>query len=207
MALDIPVLSRRIAASEKAKHSLSALPQPWWVWPVFLYDDFTNIALQLVRLLGFSPIIATAATKHEALLKKYGATHVVDRSQPVETQAEKIRSIAPSLEAAVNAVGLPDTDAVIAASLASGGRFISTLDVSEEVLSKHPDISGKMIIGVPMMHPESATQAGVHLTEALKSGKFLPLPYKVYGGLEKTADALQAVKKASGYKVLVHPQE
>jgi len=165
------------------------------------------IALQLVRLLGFSQIIATASTKHEALVKKYGATHVIDRTQPIDAQVEQIRYIAPSLDAAVNAVGVKETDAVIAKSLVSGGRFISVLDVDKGVLAENPNVSGKMIIGIPSMHPESGNKVGIHLTDALETGKLLPFPYKVYGGLESIAEALQAVKKASGYKVLIHAQE
>jgi hypothetical protein len=44
------------------------------------------------------------------------------------------------------------------------------------------------------------------LEEALKKGDIIPLPHKDGGGLDKTAEALQAVKKASGYKIIVHPQ-
>jgi hypothetical protein len=41
----------------------------------------------------------------------------------------------------------------------------------------------------------------------LKKEEIVPLPYVVEGGLAKTADGLRAVKKASGYKVIIHPQE
>ena len=46
------------------------------------------------------------------------------------------------------------------------------------------------------------------MTEALKTGEIKPLPHKVHeGGLANITEALNAVKKASGYKVVVHPQE
>ena len=146
------------------------------------------------------------SSKHESLVKKYGATHVIDRTLSLNQQIEQIRSIAPSLNAAFNTVGSKETDLLAAQSFSSGGRIVSALEVSKDV-SEYSNVTGNQIYGSPVAHPESATKAWTHIEEALKTGKFLPLPLKVYGGIEDVAEALKAVKKASGYKVIIHPQE
>jgi len=132
---------------------------------------------------------------------------VIDRSQSLKSQVEQIRSIAPNLDAAFNTIGNEETDRVAAGSFASNGRIASTLPVSEAVLAEYPKASGNMIYSSPIAHPENAAKAWTHLEEALKKGDLLPLPGHVFGGLSSTPEALQAVKKASGYKVIVHPQE
>ena len=40
-----------------------------------------RIALQLARLSGFSPIIATASLRNTDLVKSLGATHIIDRGE------------------------------------------------------------------------------------------------------------------------------
>jgi len=166
------------------------------------------VAAQLARLSGFSQIIATSSKKHESLLKKFGATHIIDRSLPVDEQVKQIQSIAPALEYAWDAIGNEQTNTLAARSLsAKGGLIVSSLPVSKDILAKHSNVKGKNIVSDPILHEKSAAKIWSHVEEALRSGKLLPIPHQVFGGLASTAEALQAVKKASGYKVIVRPQE
>ena len=50
-------------------------------------------AIQLTRMNGFSPIVATSSPKHTEYLKSLGATHVIDRSLP----SDDIKSALPNL--------------------------------------------------------------------------------------------------------------
>jgi NADPH:quinone reductase len=159
----------------------------------------------LARLSGFSQIIATAANKHEPLLTKMGATHVIDRSLDDDKQIEKIKSIAPDLQYAWDAICSKDTVAIAARSFGTkGGQIVGSLSVD---VRQYPGVSGRGIVGDPLGHAKTADVAWSHLEEMLKKGDFKPLPYTVVGGLSKTAEALQAVKKASGEKILIRPQD
>jgi hypothetical protein len=85
--------------------------------------------------------------------------------------------------------------------------IVGSLPINSDVLSAHKNVSGRHIVSNPVDHRASASVVWSHLEEALRTGDIQPLPHKVGGGLAKTAEALQSVKKASGYKVIVHPQE
>lgn len=85
--------------------------------------------------------------------------------------------------------------------------IVGSLPINASVIAAHKNVAGKNIVCSPPDHQDSATKLWTHLEEALRNGDILPLPYKVGGGLTQTAEALQSVKKASGYKVVVHPQE
>ena len=83
-------------------------------------------------------------------------------------------------------------------------KWTTDLDLAYEV---YKNVTVANIWSSPVAHPDSATPLWTGLEEALKNRDILPLPYKVQGGLDKTAEAFEAIKKASGYKVIVHPQE
>lgn len=133
---------------------------------------------------------------------------MIDRALPLDEQVKQIASIAPTVHYVFDAVGGKDTVEVTARSLGSqGGRIVTTLPADASVLAAYKNVSATAIYGAPANHQETAIPLWTHLEEALKSGDILPLPYKVAGGLEKTSEAFSAIKKASGYKVIVHPQE
>jgi NADPH:quinone reductase-like Zn-dependent oxidoreductase len=165
--------------------------------------------LQFARLSGFTTIIANGSKANEAIIKELGATHFIDRSLSIDEQVSKIHSIAPSLAYAWDAIGVKDTNILAARSFGSeGGLIVSSMPVNADVLGKYKNVKGKNIYSNPLVHQESATKVWSNIEEALKKGEFKPLPYKVApGGIAGIAEALQTVKKASGYKVVVHAQE
>jgi NADPH:quinone reductase-like Zn-dependent oxidoreductase len=166
-------------------------------------------ALQFARLSGFTTIIANGSKANESLIKKFGATHFIDRGLSVDEQASKIHSIAPSLEYAWDAIGAKDTSTLAARAFGpEGGLIVSSLPISADVLGEYKNVKGKNINSSPLTHQESAAKVWSNLEEALKKGDFKPLPYKIApGGIAGIAEALHSVKKASGYKVVVHAQE
>jgi len=85
--------------------------------------------------------------------------------------------------------------------------IVGSLPIDTSVIAAHKNVAGKNIVSNPVDHQDSATKLWTHLEKALREGDILPLPYKVGGGLAQTAEALQSVKKASGFKVVVRPQE
>ena len=67
-----------------------------------------NVAIQLARLSGFSPIITTASLRNEGLCKELGATHVIDRtSSNIKSEIETALNSVP-LMIVYDAVGLTD---------------------------------------------------------------------------------------------------
>ena len=167
------------------------------------------VALQFLKLSGFDNIITTASKSNSDLVKSFGATHVIDRSLPRSDQVKQIKSIAPDLQYSWDCIGNKETNTLAAQSFRpQGGEIVSSLEVSKEVLAEYTNVMGRSIYSGPSAHPESATKIWSKMTHALQDGIIKPLPYKVHdGGLDNIYDALQAVKKVSGYKVVVHPQE
>ena len=123
---------------------------------------------------------------------------------------EQIRSIAPDLEWAWDAISYPETIEVAARSFGpKGGLVVGSLGASFEKVDfkQFENVTGRGIFSNPLNHVESATITWTGLENALRKGDIKPLPFVVAGGLEKTADGLRAVKSASGFKVVIHPQE
>jgi NADPH:quinone reductase-like Zn-dependent oxidoreductase len=173
------------------------------------FDGTLTPVIQLLRLLGFERIITTVTPRHAPLVKEFGATHIIDRTQSPATQVQQIRAIAPDLCYAWDPVGTKETNLLAAESIGpSGGHFVSALPVDEDILTQFPKVKGIEIVGNPLSHMETVAKTWNALEEALRTGEFVPLPEKVWpGGLGNVEEALKAVKKASGHKIVVHPQE
>lgn len=81
--------------------------------------------LQLAKLSGFNPIIATASPRSEQLVLSLGATHFVDRNADVIAEATKISS--SPVEIIYDAVSVPGTQSVAWDLLAPNGTLILVL--------------------------------------------------------------------------------
>ena len=119
---------------------------------VVLEADTPLVAIQLVKLFGFSPIYTTAFLKHTCYPNSIGATHVLDHTQPLRPEE--------ALFIIYDAISEPDTQREAAALLAPGGALVLVgpplrdLDLSE----------GGSMIGVPgsAFHaPNNAVAAGL----------------------------------------------
>ncbi len=85
-------------------------------------------AIQLARLSGFSPIITTASLKNAALLKSYGATHVLDRNLSADALRAEVTKLAGGLVPVVyDAISTPETQSAAYGLLAPGGKLLILL--------------------------------------------------------------------------------
>ncbi|KAH7923729.1 NAD(P)-binding protein [Leucogyrophana mollusca] len=82
-------------------------------------------AIQLARLSGFSPIIATASPHNTDLLTSLGATHIIDRKLPPATFQEEVRKITPTpVELGFDTVSYPETQQALYDVLAPEGKMV-----------------------------------------------------------------------------------
>ena len=83
------------------------------------------------------------------------------------------------------------------------------MGVAKEVLDwGEGRVTGRGIYSGPMAHVESAGRIWGEMTGAVERGLVRGFPYRVEeGGVGGIKGGLEAVKKASGYKVVIHPQE
>ena len=83
----------------------------------------------MAKLSEFSPIIAPASLRNEALLKSLGATHVLDRNlapEAILAEISKITSGTP-IEYVYDSISLADTQPVAYQALAPGGSLLLVL--------------------------------------------------------------------------------
>ena len=92
----------------------------------------TPPAIQYAALSGFSPIITTASPKNEALLRSYGATHVLDRNLSADALKAQVAQIAGKpVKTVYDAISLADTQRAAFGLLAAhGGVLLTVLDVT-----------------------------------------------------------------------------
>ncbi|OSC97731.1 GroES-like protein [Trametes coccinea BRFM310] len=171
--------------------------------------------IQFAKLSGFSPIIATASLKNAALLKGFGATHVLDRNLPAASLREEIVKIAGGPVATVyDAISLPETQNPAFDLLAPGGKLLTVLPPAVEE-DKAKDAQGRTIVHVhgPIQLPQNVEFGKLlfkKLTGLLETGDIKPLRLEVIpGGLEAIATGLEKIKngQVSGTKLVVRPHE
>ncbi|KZV71797.1 GroES-like protein [Peniophora sp. CONT] len=135
-----------------------------------------QLAIQMLRISGFSPIIATASSSNEAYCKRAGATHVVDyRDVPYAALPDKIVELLSGkpLTLAFDAIAVLESQQAAWAALAPNGNLIAlhfpvvgTGETAEQ---------GKRAI---MVHGVAKSEENVeigkrmfsHITELLASG-------------------------------------
>lgn len=88
-------------------------------------EHMSSTAIQLAKMSGFSPIIATASQQNAQLLKSLGATHVVDRTADVLAEVREITS-AP-IEVIYDTISVQDTQTIAWEILADNGYLATTL--------------------------------------------------------------------------------
>ncbi len=127
------------------------------------------VALQLVKLSGYSTIITTASLHNTELLKSLGASHVIDRKADVVSEAKKILS--GPIDLVYDAVSTKETQAQALDIVAPGGQIVSVLGVQVD----QANYPGKHITTIfANVHVPNVRPLGVSLyskvTELLASG-------------------------------------
>ncbi|CAA7269958.1 unnamed protein product [Cyclocybe aegerita] len=171
-----------------------------------------QLAIQLARLSGFSPIITTASLKHTEFLESLGATHILDRNLSLEAlkaQVDKATAGKP-IKIVYDAISLEATQKAGLALVAPGGKLILVLPPlvkSEDNKTVVPIVAGlraasNIEILESLYHDKASSllERGV-----IKPNRVEVLPDGLAGipdGLKRMADGL-----VSGVKLVAHPQE
>ncbi|KAI0794255.1 GroES-like protein [Fomes fomentarius] len=176
-------------------------------------------AIQLARMQGFSPIIATSSLRHEAWLKSLGATHVVDRTLAPSAILAKLPEITGGtpIVYAYDSIGDVETQHLAYDALAADGALVVTQPFSEKVLAEKVERDGgSKKIARPFAsfampgNKKLGEEVYARLTEWLEKGVVVPNRVEVLpGGLAGVLEGTDRMKNGmvSGTKLVVRPQE
>lgn len=136
------------------------------------FSSITNyppIGIQLAKLSGFNPIIATASLKNTEFLKSLGATHVLDRNlsaQALKAEIEKITT--KPIKYVYDAISLPETQKTGLELLATGGQLMLVLP--PQVTSNDKKVSN--VIAFRHMEPNVVATTAMYtkLSEWVEKG-------------------------------------
>ncbi|KZV70278.1 GroES-like protein [Peniophora sp. CONT] len=171
-----------------------------------------QFALQLLKLSGFNPIVATASSHNEAYCKAAGATHVVDyKTTPYDELPAIVKSIVGSTPVGFVYDAAAKKTNEIAFSVLSPGGGMATVFIPQAGVGKRgeDDEQGRRIVGVyGSVHEEEHKAFGkemyANLTGMLERGELKPNNVRVIegglGGIPAGCDELE--KGVSGVKLV-----
>lgn len=121
--------------------------------------------IQLAKLSGFSPIIATCSQQHEEYVKSLGATHVIDRKTDLTSLSATVASItSEAIEFIYDSVAVADTQKAAYDLVAPGGTLLLTLhSVLENADKGNKHVN--WVYGSP--HPPAQREMGSKMCLAL----------------------------------------
>ncbi|OJA21242.1 hypothetical protein AZE42_02527 [Rhizopogon vesiculosus] len=169
-------------------------------------------AIQLARLSGFYPIIATASPSNEKLVKSYGATHFFDRNLSGNQLKAAISKVTDSpIRIVYDAISLPETQHIGWELLAENGTLILTLPATV----KEDEGKGRKAIptyGAPHVpqNQELCRGSWAMVEHWLSEGTIQPNKFEILpNGLEGIIGGLERMKngEVSGTKLVAHPQD
>lgn len=174
--------------------------------------------LQLARLSGFSPIIATASLHNATHLQSLGATHVLDRQLSafdLRTEVAKITS--KPFDVIFDAVSLPATQNAAYEILAYGGCLIVVLypriNINPSTQAPGREKRVEKAFGQVNFPPENRAVGATlyrNLTALLEEGLIRPNRVETLpGGLAAAVAGLDRLRNGtvSGVKLVLRPQE
>jgi len=168
--------------------------------------------IQLAKLSGFSPIIATANPAHEKELKALGATDVIDRHLSNDEFRAAVHKITQQpIGTAYDVIGSAQTQQAAWSVVAQGGILVLTANP----IVKEEEGKGRSVIatyGNPRAQPNLLLCRGFWntLEKWLQDGVIKPNKFEVLpDGLNGIADGLARMKagRISGIKLVAHPQD
>ncbi|OCH89700.1 GroES-like protein [Obba rivulosa] len=173
-------------------------------------------AIQLAKLSGFSPIIATASLKNSSLLKSLGITHVLNRKSSSDALTSEVSKIATGtpVEVIYDAVSLPTMLDPALDILTPGGTLVLVKpDPVDE--AKKAATQGKRAVGVfgDVNAPDrkrTGQRLYAKLPALLESGAIKPNRVELLpDGLASIPGSLKRMQKgeASAFKFVARPQE
>ncbi|KAK7459553.1 hypothetical protein VKT23_009536 [Stygiomarasmius scandens] len=171
-------------------------------------------AIQLLKYLGFSTIIAYASTHHFPYLKSLGATDFIDRKaisfSDISAAVKKITT--SPVEVVYDAISEGGSQQAAYNLLPNGGQLVITLP--DEIRDKIEG-DGKRVVHVYAnahldFNRGFASTAFEKLPKLLEEGIIVPNKVEdLPGGLEGIVDGLNKLKnnQVSGVKLVAHPQD
>ncbi|EJD07037.1 GroES-like protein [Fomitiporia mediterranea MF3/22] len=181
--------------------------------PIVIFGGSSSVGqyvIQLAKLSGFSPIIATASLHNSDFLESLGANHVIDRKADVPSKVKEILGDTP-VALVYDAVSEKDTQQQAWDVLGPGGTLV--LILREAYVDKN---KGKTVIDTVFadLHSSELRQLGASLqsklTRLLETGAIKPNRVEVLpNGLAGIPDGLKRLKenKVSGVKLVARPFE
>ncbi|KAF8173927.1 chaperonin 10-like protein [Pholiota molesta] len=168
--------------------------------------------IQLARLSGFSPIIATASLKHTERLKSLGATDVLDRNLDTAALSIEIHRLSKNqpLKYIYDSIASAETQRAGFDVLADGGQIAVVLpaQITSTALKTVVQVQGLLRgpANIPLLEPLYHD----HLYKFLEEGLIKPNNIEVLpdglAGIPAGLDRL-AAGQVSGLKLVAHPQE
>jgi len=183
--------------------------------PFVLFGGASSVgqyALQLAKLSGFSPIIATASPHNASYLKELGATHVLDRNLSADAiRAEVAKITSAPVEVAYDAVSTADTQNAAYSLLAPGGAVVIVLQNAVEEAKQSSDKRIVHVFGNVNVPQNRDLGASLYskLTTLLADGSLKPNRVEVLpNGLQGIIGGLEKLKAGvSNVKLVARPQE
>ncbi|GBE88144.1 chaperonin 10-like protein [Sparassis latifolia] len=186
--------------------------------PIAIFGGSSSVgqfAIQLSKLAGFSPIIATASLHNTELLTSQGATHVLDRHLSAAALQAAIAKITTApIETVFDVIALQDTQNTAYQVLAPHGKLLLVLGDQVDPALKAKGGDKKIINVFGNTNVPANRQAGhylyAQLTALLEEGAIKPNHVEVLpGGLAGIPGGLARLQadKVSGAKLIARPQE
>ncbi|TCD71622.1 hypothetical protein EIP91_007369 [Steccherinum ochraceum] len=170
-----------------------------------------QVALQFAKLSGFSPIITLVSPSNNSLVTSLGATHTIDRHQPLSTLADSVNKITSKpLTVVFDAISTAETQISGYNVLGDGGTLLTLLPITVKDEERIPGKSILNLQGGASFHPEHFKGLYAHLSDYLETGVVKPNRIEVNpGGLAGVPDGLDRLRmgQISGHKLVVRPQE
>lgn len=182
--------------------------------PIVVFGGSSSVgqyAIQLARLNGFSPIIATVSTHNNDLVRSVGATHTIDRRLSTSAIVSKVKEVTSEpVEVIFDAISIASTQETAYEILASGGKLVL---VHPSSIPQDKVKADKTVINTGVLAPDNKPvieNLYKRLTQHLASGDIKPNAVELLpGGLAGIAKGLEKMKNdaISGKKLVAHPQE
>ena len=162
-----------------------------------------KLAVQFARIAGIGTIIAIASLSNMAVLKEFGATHVIARQDPdIESQVRQI--VGDDLIYVLDTVSAGDYS--LALSILSNTKrgtliYLARGKLNESLLAqKQAGVDHRHISGFSGAIPDFGRLFWKVFSSWLESGQVKPLPYTVIEGLDadKVNAALDQYRDGTG---------
>lgn len=173
-----------------------------------------QFVIQLAKASGFSQIITTASSKHTKKLKELGATHIIDRTIPLDTiqtnLAEIIGSQGGGIKYVFDAISEPETQKAAFDLLSPGGKLEIVLPPQVPIDSEERKVT--LTFGsADAPHNRARVKTLFSGVGALiEEGTLKPCDVEVVpGGLGAIVGALKRLEnnEVSGVKLVVRPSD